>query len=294
MTPKRPHRAYDHRLVQLVQESGDVSIATRLGVPRSTAAGWIRRARPAVTSVPELESSLPRLRLRVSKLERRVRLLTAVLRVLVAVARIVKPSFSSVRVATREKGRLLRATRGAARETVRAVGAGEGDAERRRLGRRPESVRPMPMRRPSRPPLERGDAAPPRRRGALIHPANRTRREGPRSRPPRGKRAPRVRRRRRGRWAAPAGCNRGPRRRLRSRVLRGGTRVGETSVRPGGSTLSIERRRGPVSTRFEFRRKLKPIAARRAHLVRPARFRRRRRHRVRDRPERPLDERTRA
>ena len=109
MTPKRPHRTYDHRLVQLVQDSGDMSIATRLGVPRSTAAGWIRRARPAVTSVPELESSLPRLRLRVSKLERRVRLLTAILRVLLAVARIFEPGFAKLRVTTNDKKRLVRA-----------------------------------------------------------------------------------------------------------------------------------------------------------------------------------------
>jgi len=70
MTPKRLHRTYDHRLVQLVQDSGNISIATRLGVPRSTAAGWIRRARPAVTSVPEFDPSPARMRVRVSRLER--------------------------------------------------------------------------------------------------------------------------------------------------------------------------------------------------------------------------------
>src|SRR5262245_10008510 len=43
MSPQRRQRAYDHRLVQLVQGTGDPCIATRLGVPRSTVAGWIRR-----------------------------------------------------------------------------------------------------------------------------------------------------------------------------------------------------------------------------------------------------------
>jgi hypothetical protein len=109
MTSKRPHRTYDHRLVQFVQDLADISIATRIGVPRSTAAGWIRKARPAVTSVPQLESSLPRLRLRVSKLERRVRLLTAMLRVLLAVARILEPSFSKLRVSIDNKQRFVRA-----------------------------------------------------------------------------------------------------------------------------------------------------------------------------------------
>ena len=36
---KRTRRTYDHRLVRLVQDTGDASIATCLGVPRSTVAG---------------------------------------------------------------------------------------------------------------------------------------------------------------------------------------------------------------------------------------------------------------
>jgi hypothetical protein len=33
MEPERHLRIYDHRLVQLVQETGDPTIAIRLGVP---------------------------------------------------------------------------------------------------------------------------------------------------------------------------------------------------------------------------------------------------------------------
>jgi putative transposase len=39
-TARLQHR-YDHRLRNLVQRTGNVTIATRLGVPRSTARGWL-------------------------------------------------------------------------------------------------------------------------------------------------------------------------------------------------------------------------------------------------------------
>jgi len=49
--PHRRLRIYDHRLVQLLRETGDPTIATRFGVPRSTAAGWIRRGPRTVTAL---------------------------------------------------------------------------------------------------------------------------------------------------------------------------------------------------------------------------------------------------
>lgn len=39
---RRQQRTYDHRLRELVRETGDLTVATKLGVPRSTAAGWLR------------------------------------------------------------------------------------------------------------------------------------------------------------------------------------------------------------------------------------------------------------
>src|SRR5262249_30864820 len=47
-TSRRPRQRYDHRLCDLVHNTGDVTIATNLGVPRSTARGWLRKA-PRVT-----------------------------------------------------------------------------------------------------------------------------------------------------------------------------------------------------------------------------------------------------
>jgi hypothetical protein len=78
MEPKRHLRIYDHRLVQLVQETRDPSIATRLGVPRSTVAGWLRRApRPVTTSADE-DASLAEMWRRVARLEQRNRRLSSV------------------------------------------------------------------------------------------------------------------------------------------------------------------------------------------------------------------------
>ena len=47
---ERAQRAYDHRLRDLVCATGDVNIVAAFGVPRCTAAGWLRRDhRPLVS-----------------------------------------------------------------------------------------------------------------------------------------------------------------------------------------------------------------------------------------------------
>jgi hypothetical protein len=40
-TTARAQKSYDHRLRDLVQRTGDVTITTDLGVPRSSARGWL-------------------------------------------------------------------------------------------------------------------------------------------------------------------------------------------------------------------------------------------------------------
>ena len=82
------NRTYDHRLIQSVQETGDSAIATRLGVPKSTVSGWIRRSPRDVVSASGLDESAAELRVRVARLERRVHRLAAMLRILFALVRI--------------------------------------------------------------------------------------------------------------------------------------------------------------------------------------------------------------
>jgi hypothetical protein len=42
IAPKRVQQAYDHRLRQFVCTTGDTDHALRIGVPRSTANGWLQ------------------------------------------------------------------------------------------------------------------------------------------------------------------------------------------------------------------------------------------------------------
>lgn len=72
MNSKPRQRIYDHRLVRLVQETGDATLATGIGVPRSTVAGWLKRSPLMITTAPGLEASAAELRVRIAKLERRV------------------------------------------------------------------------------------------------------------------------------------------------------------------------------------------------------------------------------
>ena len=98
MKPERQQRTYDHRLVRLVQDTGDMTIATRLGVPRSTVTGWIQRAPRLVVAAPGHDASTAELTSRVARLESRVRRLTASLRVLLALVRILQPDLKRLRV----------------------------------------------------------------------------------------------------------------------------------------------------------------------------------------------------
>jgi len=109
MEPNRHLKIYDHRLVQLVQQTRDPSIATRLGVPRTTVAGWLRRAPRAVTTAARGDASLEDLRRYLVRLATRNRRLTAVLRVLFVLLRTLAPDLSRVRVTAPDKVRLLRA-----------------------------------------------------------------------------------------------------------------------------------------------------------------------------------------
>jgi putative transposase len=87
MATRGPQRAYDHRLRELVRQSGDPGIATRLGVPRSTAAGWLKGSRPPVLTVRHIDEAEEALRREVCRLQQRVLRLTVLVRVLFAFLR---------------------------------------------------------------------------------------------------------------------------------------------------------------------------------------------------------------
>ena len=83
-TASRPQRRYDHRLRDLVQRTRDVTIATDLGVPRSTARGWLDAAPRVVIGLEVADLTEPELRQEIRKLQRRVEKLAALLRLALA------------------------------------------------------------------------------------------------------------------------------------------------------------------------------------------------------------------
>jgi hypothetical protein len=76
-TTARPQQRDDHRLRDLVQRTGDATIATDLGVPRSTARGWLGKAPKVVVSVDVTDLSAPELQQEILKLRQRVKKLAA-------------------------------------------------------------------------------------------------------------------------------------------------------------------------------------------------------------------------
>ena len=88
MTTARPQKRYDHRLRELVQRTGDLTIATDLGVPRSTAWGWLRTAPTVTVSLDVAKLTELELRQELLTLRRRVQKLAALLRLALVLLRI--------------------------------------------------------------------------------------------------------------------------------------------------------------------------------------------------------------
>lgn len=110
MPAPRIQRTYDPHFIRLVQTTGDITLATREGVPRSTASGWLRAARRGVVTAGVLGNDVEALTARVIRLERRVRQLLAVLRLLVALLQVLEVDLARRRIPrAADKGRLLRA-----------------------------------------------------------------------------------------------------------------------------------------------------------------------------------------
>jgi putative transposase len=95
-------RAYDHRIRDLVCEERDPALFAQLGIPRSTAASWIRRGSRPVVTTELFGQDEQRLRARVLKLERRVQLLLGIVRLLLLLVRLFGFRLDSQRVPSGE------------------------------------------------------------------------------------------------------------------------------------------------------------------------------------------------
>ena len=78
------HQSYDHRLRDLVRKTGDLTVATAVGVPRSTAFGWLRGDGHNVITLDVVRPEEDELRAEIVKLRRRIRILGAVVGLLLA------------------------------------------------------------------------------------------------------------------------------------------------------------------------------------------------------------------
>jgi len=70
---ERRQQVCDHRLRELVRRTGEVSVATDLGVPRSTALGWLRSEPQRIVGLDILDMNTGELQDEVVRLRRRTR-----------------------------------------------------------------------------------------------------------------------------------------------------------------------------------------------------------------------------
>ena len=94
----RQQRCYDHRLKELVRTSGDLSVALELGIPRSTAIGWLGDSPRQVVSLYLLWLDEQELQHEVLMLRWRIRKLHCLLRVLLTMAHLSEVSLANERV----------------------------------------------------------------------------------------------------------------------------------------------------------------------------------------------------
>jgi transposase InsO family protein len=110
MASRGPQRAYEHRLRDLVRQTGDPGIAVRVGVPRSTAAGWLKAPPPPVLTIRNIDAAEEALRIEVCRLQQRVLRLTVLVRVLFVGLRACHLDLARRRISSgKDKGLLLRA-----------------------------------------------------------------------------------------------------------------------------------------------------------------------------------------
>jgi hypothetical protein len=93
----RTQNKYDHLLREHVRSTGDVNHAIRLGVPRSTARGWVKLAPADVITLDVVDMDNLRLQQEVLKLRARLGWVIAILRLFVVVLKTSDVSLSRIR-----------------------------------------------------------------------------------------------------------------------------------------------------------------------------------------------------
>ena len=103
MEAQRIRRRYDHRFREVFRETGDVELAVRNGVPRSTARDWSRLASPKVITLDVASMSDDELRREVIGLREHNARLLAILRLVVVLLKVCEVSLRQRRVPDGDK-----------------------------------------------------------------------------------------------------------------------------------------------------------------------------------------------
>ena len=107
MEAQRTRRRYDHRFRSIVHETGDIELAVRKGVPRSTARDWSRLAPSEVLTFDVASMSEQELRKEVTQLRERNARLQAILRLIVVLLKVCDVSMVRRRLPSGQKKRAL-------------------------------------------------------------------------------------------------------------------------------------------------------------------------------------------
>ena len=94
----RIQNRYDHLLREHVQSTGDVNYAIQLGVPRSTARGWVNATPAEVVTLDIVDMDIVRLQQQVLRLQSRLDWVVAVLRLVIVVLKASDISLSNIRI----------------------------------------------------------------------------------------------------------------------------------------------------------------------------------------------------
>jgi len=104
----RQKHVYDHRLRVLIHKTGDINVALKLDIPRSTATSWLKTPPRPVISHECCNMTDIEVRANLLKLQRRVKVLTAVMILLLTVIRLFRITLNYKRLSEgKSKNRLL-------------------------------------------------------------------------------------------------------------------------------------------------------------------------------------------
>ncbi|MFC1766753.1 hypothetical protein ACFL6U_32345, partial [Planctomycetota bacterium] len=110
ISTNRTRQRYDHRLRDLIRSQGNINYAIELGVPRSTAHGWLTSHPVEIVTVDVVDMDLLSLQKEVLTLRKRIKWIVALFRLLVVLMKVSDFSLENSRLPEgSQKARLLRA-----------------------------------------------------------------------------------------------------------------------------------------------------------------------------------------